>query len=640
MAIVPFDPEKLDFRLNAASGNFELLYDNFIEGRAAVDDIFDKDQLYFRITLSGGGVVNARRVPVKWTFELLYEQQVIHTDIFYMRGRSAFGSGGASEIFDVSQSISFPDSDRHQITQTPFYATAEGLRVHTGNDNAHHTPPDTSDFAADNHSHAYSDITGTHANEDHNPDFATISDITSRISTHAGQANVHHTPPTVSTASHGNELHNPDFATDERLNDTIRHYNGHIANANAHHTPPSTRDFATRTHSHAYPDITGTHGNEDHNPNFATNTALDDHTDNEDAHHNKAHAHDVTVDVSLDDRDLTVEVGIETDIRTGNQSAEDTVELPSSSTSVHGNESHDPDFLSEIPVHDNAKHNPDFAQDNHNHPYGDITGTHNNSDHNPDFAEDDHDHTRSDVTDFEHNNNEHSVDFLSGNHGNANHDPDFATISDITSRITTHTNIASAHHTRPDLNAYVLTSTFNTHTGNANAHHTPPTIPSLSGYVTTRTFNTHVTAFNNHTGNASAHHVKTPAVTNTDTIREYAYRVDNGNLQFRSRIRNVVAGTNGNWTNWTTITAVSSVRADTDTTYDLTINDRTITLTGSDGTEDDVDLPEDTGTLYTLNKNAIGVVELLTNPAMEVHGAVKINHDDLGPVKPDDHHKH
>ena len=188
-------------------------------------------------------------------------------------------------------------------------------------------------------------------------------------------------------------------------------------------------------------------------------------------------------------------------------------------------------------------------------------------------------------------------------HGNELHDPDFATISNVRDRVNNHANLP-------------------------NVHHTPPTVPSLSGYVTTSVFNTHVTAFNRHTGNASAHHTKTPEVTNTDTIREYAYRVDSGNLQFRSRIRNVVAGTNGSWTNWTTITAVSSVQADTDTTYDLTIDGTTITLTGSDGTEDDVEIPAvvDLSTL-TLSKNSIGVIELKDGDVS--HGAVRLEHNDL-----------
>ena len=73
---------------------------------------------------------------------------------------------------------------------------------------------------------------------------------------------------------------------------------------------------------------------------------------------------------------------------------------------------------------------------------------------------------------------------------------------------------------------------------------------------------------------------------------------------------------------------MSSVQADTDTTYDLTIDGTTITLTGSDGTEDDVEIPAvvDLSTL-TLSKNSIGVIELKDGDVS--HGAVRLEHNDL-----------
>ena len=72
----------------------------------------------------------------------------------------------------------------------------------------------------------------------------------------------------------------------------------------------------------------------------------------------------------------------------------------------------------------------------------------------------------------------------------------------------------------------------------------------------------------------------------TDTIILYGFRVDDGTMQVRSRTRNVVAGTNGSWSNWGDIGAVSDVVADTNTTYTISISGKDITLTGSDGTVD------------------------------------------------------
>jgi len=84
----------------------------------------------------------------------------------------------------------------------------------------------STNFAAGNHAHAYSDITGTHGNEDHSSTFITTSGVTYE-------------------ALNGNS----DVGT-------------------------GATQVAAGNHSHAYSAITGTHGNEDHSSTFITTSGV------------------------------------------------------------------------------------------------------------------------------------------------------------------------------------------------------------------------------------------------------------------------------------------------------------------------------------------------------------------------------
>ena len=242
------------------------------------------------------------------------------------------------------------------------------------------------------------------------------------------------------------------------------------------------------------------------------------------------------------------------------------------------------------------------------------------------------------------NNDSDSVNF---DHANEAHSSAFAT----TSELNTHAGTANVHHTPPDTSDFADDNHTHTTTVDTSVNQQDVTI-TVNGESDTFTspgllvLPTHAHSTNTNGGQIShdnlddvdsdSHH--TQAV-DSNTEREYSFRVDGGQLQTRYRVRNEIAGTNGTWSTWMNITAIDHITdTDTDTTYTIMYDEATreIELIGSDGNTSEITLPESEDVpVYTLTKNEKGVIILESDA--QVAGAIKLNHIDIGSARPTDH---